>query len=59
MVVPLTTKPFNSVYVKLGVGGLVLLTLGKTFRPVRRKNSAAEKKIRPPTKFDFFEGILG
>ncbi len=31
----------------------MLPTLGKTFRPVRRKNSAAEKIIRSPTKFDF------
>ncbi len=30
----------------------VLPILGKTFRPVQRKNSAAEKKIRPPNKFD-------
>jgi hypothetical protein len=31
----------------------VLPTLGKTFQSVRRKNLATEKKIQPPTKFDF------
>ncbi len=35
----------------------VLPTLGKTFRPVRRKNSAAKKKNLPPTKFDFLKAF--
>ncbi len=33
----------------------LLPTLGKTFRPVQQKNSAAEKKIRSPNKFDFLK----
>ncbi len=36
----------------------VLPTLGKTFRPVWRKNLAAETKIRPNNKFDFLK-VLG
>ncbi len=32
-------------------------TLGKTFRPVRRKNLAVEEKIQPRGEFHSFEGI--
>ncbi len=35
----------------------VLPTLGKTFRPVRRKNSAAEKKSCRRTKYDFLKAF--
>jgi hypothetical protein len=35
----------------------MLPTLGKTFWLVRRKNSAAEKKIRLPTKFEFLKAF--
>ncbi len=36
----------------------VLPTLGKAFWLVRRKNSAAEKEIRLPNKFEFWRPLL-
>jgi hypothetical protein len=45
--------PSNMEQLKGGGGGPGCQKFGKTFRPVGRKNWVAEKKIRPPTEFDY------